>query len=248
MCQMKGLLWNIRGLGKLGRIPTLVSRIRDYHAVFVGISETKKDFFSPGLLRSFTGNVPFDWCFVPARETAGGILVGANSDIFKLTVCEILRFSVSVMLSYIKIGFSWKLVVVYGSPYEEGKQAFLGELHSVMNKWSCPTLIGGDFNLVRFSSDKSNGVINHKWADAFNEWVSRWALLELNAQNRKFTWTNNQANRIMAKIDRVFVSTSWENTFPLVRVKALDRLPSDHNPLVLDSGDNMSFGKKTLPF
>ena len=60
---MNGLLWNIRGLGKLGRIPALVSRIRDYHADFVGISETKKDFFSPGFLRSFTGNVPFDWCF-----------------------------------------------------------------------------------------------------------------------------------------------------------------------------------------
>jgi hypothetical protein len=77
--------------------------------------------------------------------------------VFKLTVCEILRFSVSVMLSDIKIGFSWKLVVVYSSPYEEGKQAFLGELHSVMNKWSGPTLIGGDFNLVHFSRDKSNG-------------------------------------------------------------------------------------------
>ena len=52
----------------------------------------------------------------------------------------------------------------------------------------------------------------------------------------------------MAKIDRIFVSTSWEIASPLVRVKALDRLPSDHNPLVLDSGNNMSFGKKCFRF
>jgi len=52
----------------------------------------------------------------------------------------------------------------------------------------------------------------------------------------------------MAKIDRIFVSTSWEIASPLVRVKALDRLPSDHNPLVLDSRNNMSFGKKCFRF
>jgi len=188
---MIGFLWNIRGLGKLGRIPALVSRIRESHADFVGVSETKKDFFSPGLLRFITGSVPFEWTYLPATGLAGGILVGANSDIFKLTVCEILKFSVSVMLSDLKTGFSWKLVIVYGSPYEEGKQAFLDELHRVMVKWRGPTLIGGDFNLVRFSSDKSNGVINHKWADAFNEWVNKWALIEVDARNRRFTWTNN---------------------------------------------------------
>jgi hypothetical protein len=32
------------------------------------------------------------------------------------------------------------------------------------------------------SHDKSNGVINHRWADAFNDWVSKWSLLELDPQ------------------------------------------------------------------
>lgn len=58
---------------------------------------------------------------------------------------------------------------MYGSPYEDGKQAFLEELHSVMIVWQGPSVIGGDFNLVRFSSDKSNGVINHRCADSFND-------------------------------------------------------------------------------
>lgn len=53
-------------------------------------------------------------------------------------------------------------------------------------------MIGGDFNLIRFSSNKSNGIINHRsWADSFNSWVSRWALIELNPRNKKFTWANN---------------------------------------------------------
>lgn len=31
-------------------------------------------------------------------------------------------------------------------------------------------------------------------------------------------------------------------------MKALERLPSDHNPLVLNVGDNVSFGKKRFRF
>jgi hypothetical protein len=62
-------------------------------------------------------------------------------------------------------------------------------------------MIGGDFNLCRFASDKSNGRIKQKLADCFNNWVNKWGLVELNPDNRKFTWSNNQSNRILAKID-----------------------------------------------
>jgi endonuclease/exonuclease/phosphatase family metal-dependent hydrolase len=41
---------------------------------------------------------------------------------------------------------------------------------------------------------------------------------------------------VLPKIDRIFVSTDWDANFPLTRIKALDRLPSDHNPLLLDTG------------
>jgi endonuclease/exonuclease/phosphatase family metal-dependent hydrolase len=138
--------------------------------------------------------------------------------------------------------------VVYGSPCEEGKQAFIDELHSPMSNWQGPTLIGEDFNLVRFASDKSNDVINHKWADAFNDWISRWGLVELNLTNKAYTWTNNQDNLVMARIDRVFITTDWKAAFPLARVKALERPPSDYNPLLINLRDNVCFGKKKFRF
>jgi len=151
--------------------------------------------------------------------------LGVNSNLFILTISIILKFSLSAMILDKKTGFSWKLVVIYGSPYEEGEQEFIDELHSIMSTWAGPTMLGGDFNLVRFISDKSNGVFNHKWADAFNDWVSKWGLVELNPSNKLFTWTNNQVNPILAKIDRIFVTTDWEAVFPLARVKALERPP-----------------------
>jgi hypothetical protein len=32
---------------------------------------------------------------------------------------------------------------------------------------------GGDFNVSRFISDKSNGHINHRFAAIFNDWVNK---------------------------------------------------------------------------
>lgn len=77
----------------------------------------------------------------------------------------VLRFSFTVMLTNKLTGFCFKLVVVYGSPYEDGKQDFLDELDKVMGSWQGPVMIGGDFNLIRCVADKSNGVSNHKWTD-----------------------------------------------------------------------------------
>ena len=52
--------------------------------------------------------------------------------------------------------------MVYGPAYEDRKVDFLDELEHIMASWQGPLLIGGDFNLVRFISDKSNGQINHR--------------------------------------------------------------------------------------
>jgi endonuclease/exonuclease/phosphatase (EEP) superfamily protein YafD len=41
------------------------------------------------------------------------------------------------------------MVVVYGTPYEETKMEFIDELHIIMTDWDGPTLLGGDFNIVR---------------------------------------------------------------------------------------------------
>jgi hypothetical protein len=68
---MIGLFWNIRGLGQIGRIPAIVGRLRDNHVHFVGVLETKKSDFTPGLLRSLSGNTPFSWSFLKAKGTAG---------------------------------------------------------------------------------------------------------------------------------------------------------------------------------
>ena len=57
-----------------------------------------------------------------------------------------------------------RLEVVYGSAYHEGKVDFIDELHKTMSIWSLwsgPTVVAGDFNLVRFASDFNLVVVDY---------------------------------------------------------------------------------------
>jgi len=76
----------------------------------------------------------------------------------------------------------------------------------VLDEWEGPTLLGGDFNLIRDATEKNNDNINYHWSDAFNEWINHWGLVELKNPNRSYTWSNNQEHPIMAVLDRVFTT------------------------------------------
>jgi hypothetical protein len=83
-------------------------------------------------------------------------------------------------------------LVVYGSPYEESEIDFVNELHRVMALWQGPTLVGGDFSMVRSYKEKSNGAINFAHANLFNNWINCWGLIEIKDPCKSFTWSNNQ--------------------------------------------------------
>jgi hypothetical protein len=58
-----------------------------------------------------------------------------RDDSFSMVGVSLLNSSVSVILQDDKTGCSWRLVVVYGCPYEEGKTEFIDELHIVLASW-----------------------------------------------------------------------------------------------------------------
>jgi hypothetical protein len=95
---------------------------------------------------------------------------------------------------------------------------------------------GGDFKLVRYQKDKSNGVVDFRWCDRFNEWIDKHILLEINLMGRSFTWSNNQDNPILSHVDRVFYNTEFDGIFPLATARALPRNSSDHVPIPWESG------------
>jgi hypothetical protein len=198
---------------------------------YIGFQETKKEEFTNSFLKNLLGNRNFVWNFLPAVGTSGGILVGINADLLEVLAWEIKTFSVSAVVKNRRNDYICRITTVYGSAYEDKKQEFISELHELFLNWEGPALIGGDFNLVRFLEDKNNGNIDFKWANKFKAWIEMWALMEIGVTGRNYTWGNNQENPVMCKLDRIFCSTSFDNSFPLASARVLSRSGSDHTPL-----------------
>ena len=133
-------------------------------------------------------------------------------------------------------GFQWILVAVYGAAQPAYKDKFLTELVKACSKETLPILIGGDFNIIRRSEEKNNDNFDRHYPFIFNAVIESLDLRELWLSGRQFMWANNLDNPTFKKLDRILVSTDWEHKYPLTTVNALERVLSDHTPIVLNTG------------
>ena len=79
---------------------------------------------------------------------------------------------------------------MYGAAQEENRRDFLSELADFCGKINDPMLIGGDFNLVRFTSEKNKGGI-HRCSSLFNSIIDCYELVDIHMAGGKYTWSNN---------------------------------------------------------
>ena len=66
-----------------------------------------------------------------------------NGDIFDIIAWDIRKFSVSLVVKIRKNDVVIRMTTVYGSPYEDGKQEFISELHELFVNWDGPAIIRG---------------------------------------------------------------------------------------------------------
>lgn len=64
----------------------------------------------------------------------------------------------------------------------------------------------------------------------------------------KFTWSNNQNNPTLVKLDRVLISREWEFLFPSVTSYKKPREVSDHSPIILTTVTNAPVKKLEFRF
>jgi hypothetical protein len=67
---------------------------------------------------------------------------------------------------------------------------------------------------------------------------------------RQFMWANNLPNPTFEKLDRVLMDANWESKFPMVSVRALERIEGflDHAPILLTTGTPKPPGNHKFKF
>ena len=128
------------------------------------------------------------------------------------------------------------------------KEEFLVELVQALGYNKLPCVFGGDFNLIRRINERNKIKKLPKWSFYFNSIIEHWGLKELDLSGRSYTWSNNQEDPLFAKLDRILVSSLWEQQFPLVTVRTLVRGVSDHAALLLHTGIKSTINCKPFKF
>src|SRR3954470_18988172 len=112
------------------------------------------------------------------------------------------------------------------------------ELVNLANNDPHPILIDGDFNLLRFAHEKRKGRFDNHLPFLFNVVIDSLDLREVHMTGRRFAWANSLPEPTYERLDRVLMSTDWEDKYRLVTVRVHERIEKllDHAPILLSTG------------
>lgn len=86
------------------------------------------------------------------------------------------------------------------------KPAFIRELGSLASQVHHPWVLGGDFNLVRWLTDRSGNQRSFTLMSLFNDLIRDLDLIDIPLRNRRFTWCSNRPEPTHSKLDRIFIT------------------------------------------
>ncbi|KAM3264299.1 hypothetical protein P3L10_001293 [Capsicum annuum] len=70
----------------------------------------------------------------------------------------------------------------------------------------------------------------------FSDLIKDTNLIDLQLENASYTWFKGDHQRIASRIDRILVFQEWDDFFSNLKQVALQRLVSDHSPIVIEGG------------
>jgi hypothetical protein len=235
---MRVIFWNCNGFRYPKKFRFISDLTKEKSLDFIDLLETlRKSFTSPFLKILFAGR-DFIWHVKEPRGRSGGVLLGIDLSRFDIGAIDEGDYYIKFHLCNKNDSFKWALVAVYGSAQDDQKTLFSTELVNMCSNENLPVLIGGDFNILRSREDKNDDDYNGRCHFLFNVVIVGLNLRELDLFGRKYTWANSLAHSTYKKLDRILAAIEWELKFPLSTVLALTRDILNHNPLLLDTGQN----------
>jgi hypothetical protein len=235
--QLRIVSSNVKGLNNPRKRKVLRNLLRDWKGDVVCLQESKLDVVDQRLIRSLWGNVYAGWEALPAVNTAGGIILMWDKRVLEMIDAHIGEYSVSCQWRSLDDGFVWTGSGVYGPNLDTLRSSFWDELLRLRNHWSSPWCLFGEFNVVRYLREQLGCTSFTLAITDFSEFIDMANLIDLPLLGGPFTWSSGSDSPSMSWIDRVLVSTDWEDHFPDVSQKLLPRPISDHSPLLVESDD-----------
>ena len=101
------------------------------------------------------------------------------------------RFSVSYKFTSVLDQFAWAFTGVYGPNLHRDRRLLWEEICGLNSWWSVPWSVGGDFNVVRFPSERFRSNSFTAAMREFSNFISEQGLIDLPLQGGTFTSSNS---------------------------------------------------------
>ena len=101
------------------------------------------------------------------------------------------RFSVSCRFTSVSNQYVWAFSGIYGPNSVRDRTLLWEELVGLNSWWNVPWCVGGDFNVVRFLSERLGSNSFTATMQEFSNFISEQGLIDLPLQGGAFTWSNS---------------------------------------------------------
>nr|GEX11258.1 RNA-directed DNA polymerase, eukaryota [Tanacetum cinerariifolium] len=204
---------------------------------FFVIQETKIESMELCSVKTCWGNFAFDYVRSDSVGNSGGILCVWDPNSFRRSNTTISDYFIMIRGVWLKTGVNLLIVAVYAPHDLRDKRMLWDYLAHVINQWDGEVVTMGDFNEVRYKSDRFALVFNVQGADVFNLFIANAGLEEVPLGGNSFTWCHKSATK-MSKLDRFLISENLLITCPSISATTLDRYLYDHHTWSEGPGDD----------
>lgn len=143
--------------------------------------------------------------------------------------------SISSRGEWVEEGVEACITNVYGPNVDRERDMFWTELEGTKFWAAANWCVGGDFNAIRFPSEKKGGRGYTSTMEAFFSCIENCELIDLPLIGGRFTWSNGQMRGVLSRLDRFLISAGWESLFMGASQVKLYCTVSDHCPILFYS-------------
>ena len=226
---------NIRGIGEPNKIDWVRKLKFTKKIDFIGIQETRVLDHNTIDKTGCWGSSNFQYECVNPTGNSGGIMCIWDPTVFQKIQSTTNRHFIAITGNWKGIAGNTTLVNVYGPQSITDKRALWQTLIQLKSEVDGVWVFFGDFNAVRFRSERLNSSFCHYSASDFNNFISDAGLQEFNQGGRKFTFLRDDGIKF-SKLDRFLVCQNFIQMQPLTSVIVLPREHSDHSPRFWSTG------------
>lgn len=244
--KIKILSWNTKGLGGMEKCNVVKNIIKEARCDICCLQETKWSTDDPSCHAKALPNFFEKRCAsLLARGTKGGVIISWKRNYTLLNSWATLH-TISALLKQESTGGTFLITAVYGPSIDDAaiKREFIKELRNLAVGVHHPWILLGDFNLVRWRTDRPGDPRGMSLMILFNDIIRDLEMVDVPLKNRAYTWCNKQPTPSFSKLDRILMSPTWSLHFPIITLNVLDMAVSDHCPLLLSCNQQRTTKKE----